>query len=213
MAQMDTALLRNHPLFSFGTLQDADVFHVVTGGLSLKRIPHHEAWLADYRVVNAIDGPHPVLQPAAGDWAPGLLIHDLPESALDRIAWFEWPEFQPGRRLVVTGGATRPCACFLPEQTFPASEAPWSLEGWAREEKTELMAYAELMMEFYRVCTAEELDLYWEDLLARVKGRQGQLPSHMEARCLQLGKNPGRFLEAYLRLVAFEEKDDHSAAS
>lgn len=185
----------------------------MTDGISFERTLRREAWRPDYRVVSAIDGPHPVLQPAAGDWAPGLLFHDLPERTLDRITWFEWPEFRPGRRRVVTEHDMRPCACFLPEQTFPASEAPWSLEAWARKEKTELLGYAELMMEFYGVCTAEELDAYWEDLLARLKGQQGQLTGHMAARCQQLRKNPGRFLEVYLRLVAFEEEDNHSAAS
>ncbi|MFD1381332.1 hypothetical protein [Fodinicurvata halophila] len=36
---MDTAVLRTHPLFSFGTLQDADVFAVVTGGLAFEQTP------------------------------------------------------------------------------------------------------------------------------------------------------------------------------
>lgn len=213
MAQMDTAVLRNHPLFSFGTLQDADVFHVVTGGISFEQTPRQPAWLPEYRVVNAIDGPHPVLQAASGESAPGLLFPSLPETVLDRIAWFEWPEFRAGRRQVVTEEDRRPCACFLPQETFPASEAPWSLEAWAREEKTELLAYAELMMDFYGACTAEELDVYWENLLARLKGQQVQLPSHMETRCQQLRKDPGRFLGAYLRLVAFEKEDNRSTAS
>ncbi|WP_081816544.1 gamma-glutamylcyclotransferase family protein [Fodinicurvata fenggangensis] len=102
MTQMDMAVLRTHPLFSFGTLQDNEVFDVVTGGLSLEQVPRQTAWLPDHRVVNAIDGPHPVLQPAAGEWAPGLLFHSLPDTAIDRIAWFEWPEFRVDRKTVST---------------------------------------------------------------------------------------------------------------
>ncbi|MFD1381331.1 hypothetical protein [Fodinicurvata halophila] len=163
--------------------------------------------------MNAIDGPHPVLQPAAGDWAPGLLFHDLPQSVLDRIAWFEWPEFRADRRTVVTEEARRTSACFLPEQTWPASEAPWSIEVWRREEKTELLAYAELMMDFYGTCTAEELDTYWENLVARVQGRPAELPPHMEARSRELLDTPGRHLRAFLRQTAQAPEDSHSAAS
>lgn len=213
MTQMDTAVLRNHPLFSFGTLQDSEVFNVVTGGLSLEQVPRQTAWLPDHRVVNAIDGPHPVLQPAAGEWAPGLLFHDLPERALDRIAWFEWPEFRADRRTVVTEKDRLPCACFMPEQTWPASRTPWSITTWQETEKTELLAYAELMMDFRGVCTAEELDIYWEELMARVQGRPAELPPHMEARSRKILDRPGRHLRAFLRRTVQAPEDSHSAAS
>lgn len=210
---MDTAILRKHPLFSFGTLQDADVFDLVTGGLSFERSPRRTAWLPDHRVVNAIDGPHPVLQPASGEWAPGLLFHDLPESVLERIAWFEWPEFRAERKTVVCEDARRTSVCFMPDQTWPASQTPWSLEAWRREQKTELLAYAELMMDFLGACTAEELDVYWEPLLARAKGYPAELPEHMEVRCREIREEPGRHLRAFLRQTAQAPENSRSAVS
>ncbi|WP_026987353.1 hypothetical protein [Fodinicurvata fenggangensis] len=101
----------------------------------------------------------------------------------------------------------------MPEQTWPASRKPWSITTWQETEKSELLAYAELMMDFRGVCTAEELDLYWESLLARVQGQPAELPSHMEVRCGEILDNPGRHLGTFLRQVAQGLEDSHSAVS
>lgn len=186
MTDEGRTVLRSYPLFAFGTLQDAEVFELVSGGIPLSRVPKEPGWLAERRIVGAEDGLYPVLQQAAGAWAPGTLLHDLSAAVLDRLAWFEWPEFRPEPREIATATTPRTCACFMPAQTPTATAKPWSLETWQHDKKTHWLSFAELCMAFYGLCTSEELDCYWEDILARMNGHPRELPQHIEARCEQI---------------------------
>lgn len=186
MTDEGKSVLRSYPLFAFGTLQDAEVFELVSGGVPLSLVPREPGWLAGRRIVGAEDGLYPVLQQAADDRAPGTLLHDLSAEVLDRLAWFEWPEFRPEPQEIETATATRTCACFMPTQKPSAAAKSWSLETWQQDKKMNWLSFAEVCMAFYGDCTSEELDVYWDDILARMNGYPRDLPEHIEARCEQL---------------------------
>ncbi|MFC4352899.1 gamma-glutamylcyclotransferase family protein [Fodinicurvata halophila] len=186
MTEEGLMVLRSYPLFAFGTLQDAEVFELVSGGIPLSLVPREAGWLAGQSIVGAEDRLYPVLQQAAEAWAPGTLFHDLSAEVLDRLAWFEWPEFRPEPQEIATTSTTRTCACFIPAQKPSATAQSWSLETWQKNKKRHWLSFAELCMAFYGVCTSEELDLHWEDILARMNGHPRDLPEHIEARCEEI---------------------------
>lgn len=183
MTDEGITVLRSYPLFAFGTLQDPEVFELVSGGIPLSLVPKEQGWLAGSRIVGAEDGLYPVLQQAADAQAAGTLFHDLSAEVLERLAWFEWPEFQPEPQEIATLAATRTCACFMPTRKPSADAKPWSLETWQQDRKIEWLSFAELCMAFYGLCSSEELDWYWEDILARMNGHPADLPEHIEAHC------------------------------
>jgi len=130
------------PLFAFGTLQDADVFAIISGGLSINSVVREDAWMADHSVRSVLGGLYPILQRDSGARAPGTLLFDLPAAVIDRLVQFEHPEFVLVAVEIATAKRVFPGACFWPSDVPPASEELWSLDRWRIEKKAEWIQQA-----------------------------------------------------------------------
>jgi nudix-type nucleoside diphosphatase (YffH/AdpP family) len=114
--------------FFFGTLRHLPLLEVVLG-----RPPRGvAAGLADHAVHWVRDEPFPVLTPAPGAVAPGLLVTDLSAEEVARLDYYEGG-FDYATRPVTVEGPDGPCEAmvyFTPEGRWPLG-APWSLADWA----------------------------------------------------------------------------------
>ena len=171
------------PLFSFGTLQDEDVFHVIAGSPLREPARTVEGLIEDHAACGVLGGLYPVLVRRHGAVARGTLFHDLPSSVLDRLIWFEWPEFVPEVIDVVTDDGKVESTYFRPAKTPPVSDETWSLQDWRHNRKADWLGHARTAMHFHGVMSSRELDRHWEDISRYVAGQKVDLPPDIAARC------------------------------
>jgi len=144
-------------LFFYGTLCHRPLLRLVLGAgrADLSAIP---ARLAGYRAVWAAGRSFPLILPAKGDAAEGLLARDLTEADLARLDFYEGGF---GYRLtdveVATEDGLAPARVYLPDPGLWQPGAPWDLADWvARWGALTLRAAAEIMDHFGQV-TADEI--------------------------------------------------------
>lgn len=175
------------PLFTYGTLRDPDVFALVSDGLSLEQVRKADARVDGLQICGVLDQLYPVARQRPGATAAGAVFFDLPARVLDRLAWFEFPEFVPDAISVATDEGPVACSYFKPVKTPPASDLPWSVETWPAARKAVWLAQAGLAMSFYGVCAVEELERHWDAILAHMEGRDAPaLPPRIAARCREI---------------------------
>lgn len=132
--------------FFFGTLRDPDVLTAV-----LARRPAGEelisARLADHRTVRAAEQPYPLLIPARGATADGVVLLRPSHRDERRISWFEEDEYRAHWRLVETSNGRLPARVFLALAPLRPSSTPWDYQRWRAEEKADYLARCAEWME------------------------------------------------------------------
>ncbi len=149
------------PLFTFGTLQDADVLEVVLerAAAEVERVP---ARLRGYRIARLPDESYPVLVESRGDSANGLLLRGLSEVDFHRISFFENAEYKLEHCRVELTDASEVDAVYCSEGvTNSGLREPWSLEAWQRSEKPKFIEEVRRYMQLYGNLSAEEADSEW----------------------------------------------------
>lgn len=178
------------PLFSFGTLQDPDVFSIVSGGSKVTDFELEQGWIENVAAMGVLDGLYPVMQSSPGNVTYGTLFHLLPQNVLDRLIWFEWPEFTLAETHVTTGAGIIVCNYFKPAKIPPISAASWTLEEWQGRKKQDWITHARLAMHFYGTAEAPDVEKYWPNILAYIAGGSADLPISFKVICDRL-KNGG----------------------
>lgn len=174
------------PLFSFGTLQDEDVFRIASGGLSLLSVTRGGGWVDEHAAYAVRGGCYPVMFRMPGRTVRGTVFQGLPAAVIDRLIWFEAPEFVLSRIRVNTDEGPLDCTYFSSQSVPEATEQPWSLERWEALHKQGWMQEAEFAINFYGVCDARDIDRHWDDIIAYVGGAERALPDAIRRRCDQL---------------------------
>lgn len=150
------------PLFVFGSLKDPDVLEVVLGRApgDIECVP---AKLRGYRVARLPDESYPVLTESPGGIADGLLLKDLGQEDLDRIAFFENYEYTFRRCVVEELPAAREVEALYCDEGETASgpREAWSLEEWQRAHKRGFIEDTRRYMQLYGRMSAEEADAQW----------------------------------------------------
>jgi len=111
-------------VFAYGTLQFPEIFTAVTGLRTGWRRAHLDGWMR-----RRVRGEaYPAITPAAGASVTGVLWHDVPPTARERLDAYEGPRYLR-RTLQVTlaDGTRRPALCYVIHPHGRASLAP---EGW-----------------------------------------------------------------------------------
>lgn len=114
-------------LFLFGTLRHLPLLERVTGlaAADLDAVP---AALPDHRVARAKGQDFPLLDPAPGRRAEGLLLRGLTPDAAARLDRYEAPYgYLPGPVVVETGEGRVAARVYRPE---PGADAPEAGEDW-----------------------------------------------------------------------------------
>lgn len=129
-------------LFVYGTLRDRDVLKLALNG-SGPPPATVEAWLPDHAALISADGPFPVLRPAPGQAAPGLVLCDVTEDMRAALDWFEGAfRYRLEARRVETADGPRQAEVFIPDADLADTGRPWRLEDWAAERKPLFLSMA-----------------------------------------------------------------------
>lgn len=125
-------------IFFYGTLRHAPHLAAVLGRLA-ETVP---AQMADHALLRAAGGSWPVLQPAPGQSAEGLLLRGASDEDLARINFYEaifgW---LPQDVVVYVDGAAISAQAWLPPGMIK-TDAPWSLEHWVSRHAAVVVATA-----------------------------------------------------------------------
>lgn len=178
--------LYNHPLFSFGTLQDEDVFNIISGGVSLLSVKKEKGKIKDFLPYGVLDGLYPVLKKSRSSSTWGTVFFDLSPTVLDRLVWFEWPEFIPSSVNVIVGASVFDCTYFKPAKVPNASKHLWALESWQSNKKTIWIKHATLAMQFYGICSVTELEKHWDSIVNYLSGGNDNLPDKIKNKCKKI---------------------------
>jgi gamma-glutamylcyclotransferase (GGCT)/AIG2-like uncharacterized protein YtfP len=127
------------PLFVYGTLRDPDMLAAVLGRV----LGAGEAVVAtapDYRAVYFPKRLYPGLIPARGEAAPGLLLHELSPSDLERLDVYEGREYARHNVRVKAQGTFIVSSVYLPTIAIAPNAPAWALKDWQRSHKPTALA-------------------------------------------------------------------------
>jgi nudix-type nucleoside diphosphatase (YffH/AdpP family) len=149
-----------HDVFVFGTLCHRPLLELVAGGA----VRAEPAVLADARVVQAADGPWPLLIDAAGTTASGLLL-TLTEAQRARLDFYEACfDYHRVPVTVLVGGEPRQAEAWAPagNNGATATSVSWSLDDWTRAwAEITLRAAEEVMRQFPDTPPDEIAQRFW----------------------------------------------------
>lgn len=126
------------PLFLYGTLRDADILAAVLG----RAVPDAGLVAATASGCAAVYFPnrlYPALVRRSGSAAPGLLLRATASDLLALDA-FEGDEYWRGPLQVTTAMGSVPAEVYWPSVAVAPSASEWTLEGWMREHKPQVLA-------------------------------------------------------------------------
>ncbi|WP_372574467.1 NUDIX domain-containing protein [Ruegeria jejuensis] len=145
-------------LFFYGTLRHRPLLEIVLG-CSTEQIDLVPAHLPDHAVHAVTGQPFPMILPAAGQSAPGLLVRGLSVEDLNRIEFYEggFDYALSVRQVICEDGSSAAAELFFPDPDLWQPGALWSLQGWVSE-WGQLSEYAALeVMAFYGRRSAEDV--------------------------------------------------------
>lgn len=158
-------------LFVYGTLRHRPLLDIVLGRV-LADQDVAAAHLAGYRVFWAADQAFPLIQAAATAQADGLLLKNLTDQDLARLAYYE-AGF--GYHLlpvtVDAGDGPVPAQLWYPDDGLWQTGAPWDLPNWRQRWSRIVMAAAQEMMDYFGTRDAADVARIYPMILARAASR------------------------------------------
>lgn len=153
-------MIDSRPLFTFGTLMDADVLSIVIDA-PIEPFVRLSATVRGLGRRWVVDDHYPVLVADSSGTTDGLLIHGLDERALERILFFEGEEFELGPLVVEVDDKPVDARYFAHREKKPVSELDWTLEQWQLHTKPDTLHRVRRYMAHYGRLTRAEADEYW----------------------------------------------------
>ena len=121
-------------LFFYGTLRAAEIRSAVLGN-DLPTGHLTDAVLENYQVRRVKGALYPLLVPAAGEKAIGLLATNLDRLAIQMLDQFEGHHYNRSALQVYTAGGFVEAEVYLPDDTLSAAES-WDFERWYKHDMT-----------------------------------------------------------------------------
>ncbi len=121
-------------LFFYGTLRAAEIRSAVLGD-DLPTGHLTDAVLENYQVRRVQGALYPLLVPAAGEKAIGLLATNLDRLAIQILDQFEGHHYNRSALQVSTGAGLVKAEVYLPDDTLLAAES-WDFERWYKHDMT-----------------------------------------------------------------------------
>lgn len=149
------------PLFSFGTLMDADILATVSGQ-PLSALHCEAAGVSGYAQREVVGQDFPVLVEDARATTTGVIISGLNELALDRILFFEGDEYRLQDIDVQSeSGQTVACQYFTDTAVYDVRDTPWDFDAWQMREKADFLIRTRNFMTLYGRMSATDADAFW----------------------------------------------------
>jgi ADP-ribose diphosphatase len=164
-------------LFFYGTLRHVPLLECVMGRV-VKKMDVAEAVLPGHKVMDAVDGPFPVLMVDPRSDAIGLVVRGLSKQDRDRLDFYEAGFDYDLQRLTLESGEA--ADVYVPARKGLKTDGPWDLAEWQRDWGAMSVAAAhEVMGSFGRVKPQEIARRFpriraraWSRVLAQA-GRHG----------------------------------------
>lgn len=197
------------PIFFYGSLRDRQMLELVLGravpgsALEPATAEGHAAFLL-------VDEDYPVLVPAEGRHAEGLLFHEPTEEDLARIRFFEEEEYALGPITVRTARGPVQALHLRGTDKPVASERKWDFEAWCRAHRPTALEATREYMDHYGRLSQQELDAIWPAIRNRAlqrararatEPRMGAIRSGLKAEDVETLAHE----RAYTGYVAVEE--------
>ena len=195
-------------VFFYGTLCHVPLLEQVLG----RRPALAPAQLPDHEVLWAAGESFPLIRPAPGAIAEGLLAPDLTPADLARLDFYEGGFAFAERAVTVAtgGGGAVTARLFWPEAGLWQPGAPWSLAEWeARWAETVVAAAGDFMALYGRAAPGAVRARYQQMLVragARVRARQ-TMPTALRHRAGPGDIALAELRQPYANFFAVEEAD------
>ncbi|MCV2886874.1 NUDIX domain-containing protein [Ruegeria aquimaris] len=159
-------------LFFYGTLRYRPLLELVLceAGVSLDMVP---AELPEHQVYGVQDQPFPMIMPAPGQSANGVLVRGLSTDQIERLNFYEGGfdyDLRP-MTLRVSGGQTIEALVYFPREGTWTPGDIWNLEGWAQEWGELTLHAAAEVMAFYGRLTPVEIAANFRPIRIRAAAR------------------------------------------
>jgi nudix-type nucleoside diphosphatase (YffH/AdpP family) len=172
------------PIFFYGSLRDPEMLELVLGRPA-RPVPA----IAEGEATVCLSGEdYPILVPAPGQRAEGVLLDDVSAEELARIAFFEEAEYALAPITVLTAAGAREALCFRATRKPRATTLPWDFGEWRRTARPAALEATREYMAHYGRLTAEQLDAIWPAIRNR---------AHQRARARAAEPRLGRLRTAF----------------
>ena len=158
------------PIFFYGTLRDPALLEVVLGR-PVGSSELEPAIAEDHAALRLVDEDYPMLVPAPGKCAEGVLFQCTTEAERARIAFFEEAEYALAPITVATPAGAVEAACFRGTEKPQASTEAWDFDAWCRRHRPAALEAAREYMDHYGRLSTEALDAVWPGIRNRAHQR------------------------------------------
>lgn len=178
------------PIFFYGTLRDPELLGIVIG-----RAPAPgrlvAAWVQGHAAFRHAGEAYPILQPAPGATAEGVLFRPETQADRDRLAYFEEAEYGLADITVQTADGPVEAEYFRGMPHAPVSDQPWDFGHWTRHHRLVALEASRELMDHFGRTPAERIDDIWPGIMNRARARASALSGPREAGPLRSGLSEG----------------------
>ncbi len=177
------------PLFFYGTLRDPAMLEAVLGR-AVDPGALEPAAAEDHVARRLVDEDYPMLVPAPGRRAEGVLLAGATEADIDRIAFFEEAEYALAPITVATARGPAEALCFRGTDKPKAATAEWDFDAWWQHHRPAALEATREYMDHFGRMSAAELDAVWPGIRNRAHQRVRARASEPRLGAIRSGFGP-----------------------
>ena len=184
-------------IFFYGSLRDHALLEIVLGR-SVDPSDLEPARAEGFATLRLADEVYPMLLPAPGAQADGVLLHRATEADLDRLAFFEEAEYDLASITVTTAEGACDARYFRGTSKPTASTEKWDFAAWCDHRAVAIEAAREYMHHYGRL-PVEEIDTIWPGIKIRAYQRARALESEPKLGAVRTAFGPDDVEQSLIR--------------
>ncbi|HUF86676.1 MAG TPA: gamma-glutamylcyclotransferase [Thermohalobaculum sp.] len=197
------------PIFFYGTLRDRASLEAVLGR-AVGPAGLEPASVEGFTALRLVGEDYPVLVPAPGRRADGVLLGDASEAELDRIRFFEGAEYAVAPITVATARGPVEAVHLRGTERARASSVEWDYGEWCRSHRATALESTREYMAQYGRRSAAEIDAIWPAIRNRARQRARARAAEPRTGGIRTAFGPGDVetlacARAYAGFVAVDE--------
>lgn len=158
------------PIFLYGSLRDRELLEIVIG----RRLGAQSlvsAIVDDFVALRHARADYPILLPAPGARAEGVLFHPGSPTERERLEFYECVEYDLSDIVAQTAMGTVEAQFFSARPEAETSRHPWDLEAWASQHRSLAIEAARELMDHHGRRSEDEIQRLWPGILNRARAR------------------------------------------
>jgi nudix-type nucleoside diphosphatase (YffH/AdpP family) len=157
-------------IFFYGSLRDPVLLELVLAR-PVDRAHLIPACAEGYATLRLVDEAYPMLLPADGTCAEGILFEHATETDLDRLAFFEEAEYGLAPITVTAADGPRTAHYFCGTDKPEASTERWDFDAWRQQHRAVATEATREYMDHYGRLPVAEVDTIWPGIMIRAYQR------------------------------------------